>query len=269
MNRKTFSRWGVVVALVAAAFTSAQAQFVYGTSFESFQGFTANQTLDQQGFDGLGVWTATPPENAYVVDEAARSGTQSVRLYPAETGQTDANKIISIRNLTQPIVNGQVSMMVGSNWFPTSTQSAAAFTNFQFVKGSTPVQIMMGMEQLAGGPAKIKLRYMTTQPVDLSIVAPLTLNANQWYDLRFAWTWGSSQVDFFVNNNLIGGINNFICNCPLRSDQISLFHSRSSNAGAQGAYYDDLQLAAAVPEPGTLAALGLGMAWFARRRRKA
>ncbi len=255
--------------LVIGACGRANAQFVYSTSFEEAQGFVAGQTLDLQGLDSLGVWHANPPERVFVVNDQARTGVQSVRMTPSsDVGGSNAAKIVSIRNLTQPVVNGQVSMMIQPSWFPGASDSAQAFTQFDFVKGSHAVKIGLGFQQMGTGPAQILMKYSTSEPFAAAVVAPISPNANQWYDLRFAWNVGAANVAFYLNNQLIGSVDNFICNCPLRSDQISFINQRSTGEGEHPAYFDDLGLAAAVPEPSTYLAMGIGFALVVRKRRK-
>lgn len=226
------ARYLVVPCLLGASLYAS----AYSTSFEP-PTWTNGQSL--AGTDG---WDAFSDPEFKITNERARTGTQSVVL--------DTAPLVGSRWAwpNQPITSG---LVVAKVWvYCESDPTHTVYSQFGLDAYSAAVSRIGTLRIKSNGDAVFGSSTVSTYALGLA--------ADTWHELKLEMDLGTKIVKGFVNGNLVDS----------KSFTPSDFNDADlvgSATGFERGFYDDYEV---VPEPATMAVLGIGVAALIRRRRR-
>lgn len=220
------------------------------SGFETSEGFAPGPLDLQNG------WNAATGYN--VVNNFARTGTQSVQW-----SGTDGTWAWT--DVLPPYTGGQA--VTGETWVyivpQTSDERVFGIGLWGYETGTTGYQMIGGASLNSSGQVRAGGDWGTLYD-DSSIVGSVGNPVGRWIQLMIHYTPGASNANVMVDGQMF----NITVAPTLGIADLDLYADwRNSNDPGTG-YYDDYSLTA-VPEPATMAAVGMGLALIARRRRRA
>lgn len=245
----------VLLSFVVGASTTAQAAVLYSTGFEAAEGFTLGALAGQQS------WEDISGSNAFVVGTNGQSG-QGVTIntgpmtgfdwayrplnYTPQTGDIIKSRVSVAHRGFASQANGTLTSRFGLDLFNENGESIARLT-VRFAAGST---------------TQAELQYST------DFNAPTTVNisagANQWQAIGIDLNTGTNTATFLLNGNVVASTAYTVSDALFADADIL-----AQPVGADTGGFDNYSVEVTpVPEPGTLAALGLGAAALLRKRRR-
>lgn len=256
------------LALVAGA----QAQVYYSTGFEpsTFTGSAGNGT-SITGQDG---WTVTSTTfvnqtgNIFGVSTALpKSGSQGVYI---DTSPIPSSRLARKAFTYAPsAINRVLEVSSSIQIKPRALQSDPADTSgygvfVSALVGSTQVRLAALSLFVADGtfPAEASISGRNTAGTFGGVASSLLPVTDTWYDVVLRLDFGTGQVSAKLNGQDFGVTTPFDTSLTPIAAGLS-----STIIGYDRAYYDDFKIES-VPEPASMAALGLGLFVFARKRKK-
>jgi hypothetical protein len=233
--------------LLAGLATASQAVVLYSTDFESF---SLGGLASQGGFD------STSDPNYQVVNTQAFSGSKSVS---ANTGSFASggrwawpNLSPNYNGVTAPALQKILTAQVYLKYTPDTVLTRYGFD----VYTAAVARIAIG-RVFSNGAVSIS-NGTTTQTSAAGFVA-----ANTWVQLRLRLDYNTNLITARING-VDTGLSVALTNFTAVND-VDLYTSKDTGSASQG-FFDDYRVDA-VPEPASLAVIGLGLAAVARRRR--
>ncbi|HNQ88669.1 MAG TPA: PEP-CTERM sorting domain-containing protein [Verrucomicrobiota bacterium] len=240
MNRKT------LVGMVAVALVGATSAFGQYVTYD-FDSYTLGSINGQGGWEG---WTGNAAVAGTVTAEQAFSGTQSQKVVKGND---------SVHPFTQ-VNSGQWTLSM-QQYIP-STASGQIYT---ILLNSYPNNLNWSVQTLADASANL-IGQFDGSGGSGQHGSSLALVKDQWVELRYEIDFAANSVSAFYNGSLMG-THSWQYNGINELQAIDLYPDEGAETGLVGAvYYDDIKLQQ-IPEPGTLALLGLGGLALALRRR--
>ncbi len=233
-----------IVAVLGAAVAS-QAQVLYSTGFESF----ANGALS-----GQGGWLTDPGYD--VVNNFARTGSKSVRF---DTGPAAGSNWGWWDPLTYNPVTNANKILKSTIWIHYNEDNSVADSFFGLDMYS-PAVTRVALAQISSAG----LVQGSVAAGSITTFAGLTANKNQWNRLDVTLNYNSGLMSVALNGTTSATTLSLASVATTVIDDVDLV---SRATGFEVGHFDDLSIQA-VPEPGTMAALGLGAAALLRRRKK-
>lgn len=240
MNPRTLV--GMAAVALAVGTSSAFAQYVT----YDFDSYTLGSIAGQGGWEG---WTGNAAVAGTVTAEQAFSGTQSLKVVKGND---------TVHPFTQ-VSSGQWTLSM-QQYVP-STASGQIYT---ILMNSYPANLNWSVQTLVDASAGLIGEFDGWSGVQQG--SSLSVVKDAWVELRYEIDLTANTLSAYYNGSLLGshawqsgGQNQF--------QALDIYPSEDASSGLAGAvYYDNVKLQQ-IPEPGTLALLGLGGLALALRRR--
>jgi hypothetical protein len=242
--------------LVSAALFAMAAQssavVLYSTGFEG-PTFTAGPLPGQDGWQRIG-GNAT---FATIQGSVVNSGSQALRMDTSPISSAWLWKDLTYSQGTHgPVVTTTASFLFDNN---AQGNSAFGFDAYDVTGANRVAGLFVGGDGLA--------RLIGSD--SLFVDSAVTLTANTWYTIGISINFATGAVTGSVNGNSLG-ISTTTNQTTLGDVDlyVNAFGVGTGTSGGFNNIYVDNYMVQAVPEPATMAALGLGVAALIRRRRK-
>jgi hypothetical protein len=236
MNAKQLIHGLTPILAVAAVAVTAQAAS-FGEDFESY---AAGSNMHGQG--GWKGWDNSSGAGAVVSSAFSFNGTQSVNI----TGGSD------LVHTFAGVTSGQYTFSI-QQYIPSASTGQSYFILLnQYNDGGPYDWSVQTVFDLGAGTVKSDMAG-----------SPLPLVKNQWVEIRYLIDLGTSNVSEYYNGQLLAS---YAWHDASGFEALAAIDLYANNAGP--VYYDALSVEP-VPEPTTLALLGLGTLALALRRRNA
>jgi hypothetical protein len=291
MNRIRTRIWlSAAFIAIGAAFSSgrlASAQTIsYSTGFETGQGFPLNSNLPTtpsalSGWSRLDGFSASIAQPIVDINATNNGGSQGLRVQNASPfNQADLQSytyalspVINSPGATDLIANGTPIVKVKFDMRVDDTANITQSTDIWFAEifDDNTGQRLAGIGRVVIAPGDARI-YATGADGEV-VNSPIGLAAA-------SGVWGSYEMDLnyvtrtfqvFLNNVAVGGVQSMydlgssVLNAPYNGLD---FDFSESGRGLDVAYFDNVSILAAVPEPTSLALAGLGAAAALLKRRR-
>lgn len=232
----------LIAALALAIVPSSFAQMVFQTSFEVGEGYNVGNLSGQQGWTG--------GAGATVSTENARTGSQSVRVGTTGWWWNEFN---------YDTAGGPPLVHIGWSMFVPTVSDGRLFG----IDIYTPAVVRLAAVRVIN-TGEVQFVHFPGN-VSTLVNTGFFVTRGQWNDYQIQMDWNTFQFTASVNGTPVGVTGDF------RNDAGTVIGDadiQSALGTSDVAYFDDYYVEA-VPEPASLAALGLGALALLRRRRAA
>jgi hypothetical protein len=258
-----FSRIAAVSSL-AVVVSAASAQVVFQTGFEP-PAYTADSSIVGQPASMPPTWTTF--SGGFIVRQAVPSvtpfaGSQMLESTSHAAPDTERNARIPLldawnsRNAGNNIAVASVMMYLPS---ASTTQEAQYGIRARSASGAT--------SQFAGIFADITTGVVSMWAPTGNTVTNLTLSKDAWHHVELEMNFDTGLVRGFVNGSMANHTFSFEPAVTTQLFWVTMWNQKpATHEIPQVVYFDDYKIQA-VPEPATMAALGLGLLALARKRK--